>query len=109
MIADVNFMAEGSVKITRKVTLGYILANYTDGDGSTWEEEFSWLENNHAWQLLRLARFSQKFGLPSPSDERITLGDDGRVWDGHHRLYVASILGLDTVEVDEWRSNAASV
>lgn len=27
----------------------------------------------------------------------ILLGTDGRVWDGHHRLCVADMLGLDAV------------
>lgn len=27
----------------------------------------------------------------------ILLGDDGRVWDGHHRLIAARRLGMDTV------------
>lgn len=30
----------------------------------------------------------------------ITLGNDGRVWDGHHRLLIARLLGIKIVPVD---------
>jgi ParB-like chromosome segregation protein Spo0J len=32
--------------------------------------------------------------------EPVTLGYDGRVWDGHHRIVAALIAGRDTVPVD---------
>lgn len=30
----------------------------------------------------------------------ILLGNDGRVWDGHHRIVAAIALGIETVQVD---------
>lgn len=30
----------------------------------------------------------------------ITLGSDGRVWDGHHRLVVARAMGIERLTVD---------
>jgi hypothetical protein len=30
----------------------------------------------------------------------LLLGDDGRVWDGHHRLLVARLLGIETLTVE---------
>jgi ParB-like chromosome segregation protein Spo0J len=32
--------------------------------------------------------------------EPLLLGDDGRVWDGHHRLFVARCLGIETLLVE---------
>ena len=32
----------------------------------------------------------------------IRLGNDGRVWDGHHRLIAAKRLGIETVEVEQY-------
>lgn len=103
-IADLCIDTDGVFKITRKVSVDYIMMRYKPGEDSrTWKEELLWMENNQAYQLLRLARYASEYGLPSPEDERITLGSDGRVWDGHHRLYVATVLGIKEVEVDEWR------
>lgn len=31
----------------------------------------------------------------------VTLGDDGRVWDGHHRIVAAIALGIDKMTVDD--------
>jgi hypothetical protein len=30
----------------------------------------------------------------------ISLGTDGRVWDGHHRLIAAMVLGIESVRVE---------
>lgn len=39
-------------------------------------------------------------GLP---DERLPLlGDDGRVWDGHHRIVAARSLGWRWLPVEFW-------
>ena len=39
--------------------------------------------------------------------EPILLGNDGRVWDGHHRITVAVAMGVETVPV-EWSGSADS-
>lgn len=43
--------------------------------------------------------------------EPILLGDDGRVWDGHHRVCAAMYIGESSVPVewiDEWRERRDS-
>jgi hypothetical protein len=98
---------DGSALVTRKVSLSYVFDNYAPGEESTWAKEFDWLERNRPYNLLRLVRYAQQFGVPTSPFGRITLGKDGRVWDGHHRLYVASLLGIETVEVDQWVAAAS--
>lgn len=41
--------------------------------------------------------------------EPLLLGDDGRVWDGHHRLFVARLLGIETLPVEYGHSGPQEV
>jgi hypothetical protein len=72
-----------------------LLRDYRDGDGRGWQTEFDWLESHHGDRLDKLTTSVQESGIREP----ILLGDDGRVWDGRHRLAVAQRLGLDYVPV----------
>lgn len=99
---------DGSTKLTHKVRLSYILEKFTPGDQHPWHQEFAWLEMKDSFNTLRLVRYAAQHGLPSPESERITLGNDGRVWDGHHRIYAAKLLGIKEVEVDQWLASIAS-
>jgi hypothetical protein len=103
-----SIQEDGRTSITRKVRLSYILENFTPGDEHTWNQEFAWLEMKDSFSTLRLVRYSAKHGLPNPESERITLGADGRVWDGHHRIYAASVLGIEEVEVLQWIGRSGS-
>lgn len=72
-----------------------ILARYEPGDNDDWSVEFAQLlieDGNTLGELVWEIDFT---GIKEP----ILLGDDGRVWDGHHRLMVARILGIEEVEV----------
>jgi len=62
-----------------------VMANYLTGDERTWEEEAADLDVS---DLLAQVRKDGRIVLP------ITLGHDGRVLDGHHRVIVAWTLGL---------------
>lgn len=73
-----------------------ILDNFTPGDEDTaWSEEFRWIIENDTASTTRLLADIDDNGMRIP----ILLGDDGRVWNGHHRLLVARILCLTEVPV----------
>jgi hypothetical protein len=69
----------------------FIFTTYRNGDGNGWDEEFEWIGTCHYPRKL-IADIAVN-GIREP----ILLGDDGRVWDGHHRLYAAMVLGLEEV------------
>lgn len=75
--------------------LDYLMRHYTPGDGHSWSDEIDWLTDNHLLRLYCLSRNIKKHGIREP----ILLGDDGRVWDGHHRIAAAYQLGLQEVPV----------
>lgn len=57
----------------------------------SWEEEFSSIAEVHAQEMLNLMMDIKKNGFQVP----VLLGDDGRIWDGHHRIFAAYLMGLD--------------
>lgn len=76
--------------------LADLFANYKDGDEHGWATEFHLLMGCHALELKALLESVRQDGIKKP----ILLGNDGRVWDGHHRLCVAKALGLSDVPVE---------
>lgn len=72
-----------------------LLRSYRDGDEHGWTTEFTWLWTHHRAHLLSLLDSVIHSGIQEP----ILVGDDGRVWDGHHRLAVAAALALPQVPV----------
>lgn len=86
--------------MTRNVPLIGVLSVFMPGDypERLWSEEFAWLWTHHGEKMDAIATRAQEMGLEDFSPP-ITLGSDGRVWDGHHRLAVAVKLGFDTVPV----------
>lgn len=70
-----------------------ILAEWQDGNEIGWDAEFEWLETHHADRITKLRDDIERNGILEP----ILLGTDGRVWDGHHRLCVASALGIHMI------------
>lgn len=87
--------AGASTRVVVQMPLDAVLLGYRDGDEHGWYEEFCWLEANDMRRLDVLATSVQETGMREP----ILLGDDGRVWDGHHRLWVAQKLAMPTVPV----------
>lgn len=57
-----------------------------------WTQEADFIMREHPNQFLALAESIEKHGLREAIDKEdpICLGDDGRVWEGHHRLVAAS-------------------
>lgn len=72
-----------------------LLSEYRDGDEHGWPTEFAWLIEHHTKKVLNLLGEVREEGIRDP----ILLGPDKRVWDGHHRLLVARILGIRRVPV----------
>ncbi|MEH3033343.1 MAG: ParB N-terminal domain-containing protein [Aeromicrobium erythreum] len=84
--------------------LRVVLDGWRDGEEHGWQTEFDWIESNHSGQIDMLTSSIQQDGIRVP----ILLGNDGRVWDGHHRLCAANRLALESVpvEVAGWRRPA---
>lgn len=85
--------------------LAAVLAGWRDGDEHGWQTEFDMLRSERQGYIDMLATSVQETGIRLP----ILLGSDGRVWDGHHRLCVADMLGLDTVPCEFADPNAVTV
>ena len=88
-------MTEQAAGAARRVRLDHLLGVYAVGSREwSWQEEYASLIDRPVTQQL-LAKVREE-GILEP----ILLGNDGRVWDGHHRITVAMELGLDTVPVE---------
>lgn len=91
---------DGSSELLRKVRLSYVLEHCLPKKG-LWADAFRDVEQTLSFQALRLARYVQKYGFPATHNP-ITIGADKRLIDGHLRVYVASLLGLEELEVRQW-------
>lgn len=80
----------------RYMDLYTLLALYKDGDERGWSDEFADLWNRDYRAMYDLSDSVNQYGVRNP----ILLGNDGRVWDGHHRLAAATNTGLVTVPVE---------
>jgi ParB-like chromosome segregation protein Spo0J len=77
------------------------LARWCPGS-EDWDWPSEWAEiaqHNAGVTLANLIGYIAVNGISEP----VLLGDDGRVWDGHHRLMVARLLGIRTVPVEYGR------
>lgn len=72
-----------------------VIAEFKDGDEVGWDVEFAFLRSEHKERLAEIRFTAWHEGIREP----IQLGNDGRVWEGHHRLCVAIDLGLGSVPV----------
>lgn len=81
--------------MARSVNLAALKKVFTVGSGDwSWEEEVKKLANrDRTKQLVESIRVE---GIREP----ILLGNDGRVWDGHHRITAATLLGIREVPVE---------
>jgi hypothetical protein len=85
-----------AVDLDGTMDLRYLLTHYQDGDGLGWPAEFAWLRTYRYRGVADITASFPRDGFREP----ISLGDDGRVWDGHHRLAVADALNLRRVPVE---------
>ncbi|WP_217182684.1 ParB N-terminal domain-containing protein [Streptomyces sp. AC495_CC817] len=82
------------MKTQRTVRFDHLIGVFAVGSG-----DWSWIE-----EYENLIREPETTGLMESirADgirEPVLLGNDGRVWDGHHRIIVAMHLGLDAIPV----------
>lgn len=83
--------------MSREVNLEALKQVFSVGSGDwSWEEEHDDIEERTPGKLDLLAQDIRWNGIKEP----IILGDDGRVWDGHHRILAATIVGLGAVPVE---------
>jgi hypothetical protein len=61
-----------------------------DADGITWHDMFVWFMVYDYAHFMTVLADVYVNGIQDP----VILGDDGRVWDGHHRIVVAGKLGI---------------
>jgi hypothetical protein len=76
-----------------------VLADVAVGSGDwTWDEEWADLDARHAatGYLDTLEQQIRENGITMP----VLIGNDGRLWDGHHRLRIAVRLGIPYVPVE---------
>lgn len=84
----------------KTMSLRRLMRKYANGDETGWKAEFAYLEKNDSEYLSYLADcIMLDGGIIVP----IHLGWDKRVWDGHHRIYVAKSLGMKRVPVYKQR------
>ncbi|MFJ6348623.1 hypothetical protein ACIQKB_04000 [Streptomyces sp. NPDC092046] len=82
-----------------EMTLDSLMRDYTNGDQTSWPEEFAWIKANHPRRLARITREVQAGHFPPV---RLDF-EEKRVIDGHHRITAAADLGLAHVPVaDAW-------
>jgi citrate lyase alpha subunit len=62
----------------------------------TWQQEFDDLDARDSELLAELEESIKREGVKEP----VTIGSDRRLWDGHHRVWVAVRLGLEEIPVD---------
>lgn len=67
-----------------------VIEHYKDGDEVGWSTELEWLWTDDRERMLALMDLVLKEGFQEP----ILLGNDGRLWDGHHRIAVALALQI---------------
>jgi hypothetical protein len=78
-----------------QMELNKLLEDYLDGDEVGWRETFEELRVKQGHRIRVLTRQILDRGIVDPN----MLGDDGRIWDGHHRIYIAFVLGFTHVPV----------
>lgn len=77
------------------MNLRELLDTYATGDDGEWTDEFLDLWTREPHYMTTLVEDIGVHGILKP----ILLGNDGRVWDGHHRLAAACALNLADVPV----------
>lgn len=78
--------------------------NWLDEAADLWTRPCACCER-YGHHQFKLAQYMAEHSKRTwPFDYPILLGDDGRVWDGHHRIVAAWMLGQDKVLVDLGRT-----
>lgn len=89
------------------IPLAELLAKYTPGSSThkdwSWDDEEAEILGRTCICCGQPGHYQQQ--LESHLSEHgltqgVCLGDDGRVWDGHHRIVAARRLGIDVIPVE---------
>lgn len=72
------------------MTAEHLMEIVRDGDNRGWPSELRWLWTVDRDKTLALMDRVVSEGFLTP----VQIGDDGRLWDGHHRVAVAAALGI---------------
>lgn len=73
----------------------------SQGDDWTWEKEYDWCWSEDNFRMTSIIKCVQEDGIGFDDKENpILLGNDGRVWDGHHRILIAKYLGVEFINVE---------
>ncbi|MFD7247813.1 hypothetical protein ACFV6Y_38430 [Streptomyces massasporeus] len=72
------------------MTAELLMEEVRDGDQHGWPAELRLLWTEDRDKLLALMDRVLAEGFLTP----VQIGDDGRLWDGHHRVAVAAALGI---------------
>lgn len=83
--------------MTDTLTLTEIMREHGTDLGEPWEMEFEWMRQNMSDYVLRLLHLVKRDGITEPV---VIDKEDGRVWDGHYTIYVASLLGIRDIPVE---------
>lgn len=83
---------------TEMMSLQTLLDTVKDGDEIGWMNEFSRLcqDAKGRQEIQDLVTSISVNGIQEP----VLIGSDGRLWDGHHRVCAAYILGLKEIPVE---------
>lgn len=76
----------------RRMSVARLLAEIapsTHDENWTWHDEMRWLDDMHAERFAALVADIDRRGQRTP----VIVGDDGRLWDGHHRVCALARLG----------------
>lgn len=83
--------------MAERMKLDDLMRKVQDGEGHGWVTEFEWLRKEHDGAPIRsLIASILRVGIQRP----VLIGSDGRLWDGHHRVYAAWALGLTEIPVE---------
>lgn len=90
--------AETAYPPTAQLPLAWVLSNYRPGSQDwSWAEEFADIIELHPGRVAALVRSMAVSGFRPPADdeEPVLLGEDKRLWSGHHRLLAALLTDSD--------------
>lgn len=90
----------------REVALADVLRDYVPGSFDqpwSWDDEQRWLDEFVSCCDVPghyQAALERHLASVGRIEQPVCLGDDGRVWDGHHRIVAARRLGFATIRVE---------
>lgn len=93
--------------INFRASADLVMRNWCPGEEWSWEAELAEILEDRPLKWLGLLRsiLDKGFRDPVGDEEPVILGDDGRVWSGHHRI-LAAHAARDLVAAHEVRDGS---